>query len=55
MLREEALGDGAVQIEIQPEHREQDYQHRERVFERCGQRAPVKAEHRFEKAFGSTV
>ena len=49
LLREEALRDDVVEVEIEAQHRGEDQHHRSRVFERRSQGAPVETQHRLEE------
>src|SRR6266481_340713 len=55
LLREEALGDDRVEIEIGPDRREQDRQDEERVVERPAERVLVAAQHGVEAPLGRAV
>ena len=55
LLREEALRDDAIQIEVQAEHRGEDYHYRSRVLERAGQRSPIEPQHRIEEALAHPI
>jgi hypothetical protein len=51
LLREEALGDDVIEIDVEAQRRQEDRHHRPRMCERPGQRAVVAAEHGIEDAF----
>src|SRR5258708_18769532 len=55
LLREEALGDDRVEIEIGPDGREQDRHDEERMVERPAERVLVAAQHGVEAPLGHAV
>ncbi|MGY3540201.1 hypothetical protein ACVIIY_004421 [Bradyrhizobium sp. USDA 4515] len=55
LLREEALRDHVVEIEVEAEHRRQDQHHRQRMRQRRGQRSAVEVQHRLEEPLARPI